>query len=590
VSRAGLPVRRRLLAEPAAARRYLAGCLALELVVTAMILAQAGLLARVLAGAAAGMGAAALAGAFGALLAVIVVRAAASHGSEVTALRAAAATKERLRSRLLRQALDLGPVWLSRQRSGEITTLATTGLDSLDPYFASYLPRLVLAVLVPVSVLVAIAAADWLSGLIVAVTLPLIPLFGVLIGVATKASTRRSWWQLAWLGGHFADVVAGLPTLKAFGRAKRQEQVIGRITEEYRVSVMANLRVAFLSALVLELAASVATALVAVEVGLRLLYGHLGYPTALFVLLLTPEAFLPLRNAAAAFHGSADGTAAAERVYQILDEQSAVPTPSAGTRVPDLRREAIRLEAVSLAYPGREPFVRDIDLCVRPGDRVTLRGSNGAGKTSLLFLLLKYLEPAAGRVLVGDAELAGVPPDEWRGQIGWLPQHPRLFPWPVLDNIALGRPGATLAQVERAAALAGAAAFIARLPRQYETVLDERALRLSAGERQKIALARLFLLDPALVLLDEPAAHLDQASAAELDQVLGRLSAGRTMIEVTHRVAGAAGSGRVLTVEGSRLTESDRPTEDELPVPAVLARGDDPPEPPADAGVPAVLA
>ena len=190
-----------------------------------------------------------------------------------------------------------------------------------------------------------------------------------------------------------------------------------------------------------------------------------------------------------------------------------------------------------MAYPGREPFLRGIDLCVGPGDRVTLRGSNGAGKTSLLFLLLKYLEPAAGRVLVGGTELAGLPAREWRGQIGWLPQHPRLFPWPVFDNIALGRPGATTAQVERAAALAGAAEFIGRLPQRYGTVLDERALRLSAGERQKIALARLFLVDPALILLDEPAAHLDQASAAELDVVLGQLSADRTVIEVTHRAA-----------------------------------------------------
>ncbi len=321
---------RRLLTECAAARGYLIACLVLGLTGTAMILAQAGLLARLLASAASGISAADLTGSLTALLAVVVVRAGANHGREVTALRAAAAIKERLRHRLVRRALERGPVWLAGQRSGEITALAVSGLDALDPYFASYLPQLVMAVCVPAVVLAAITAADWLSGLIVAVTLPVIPVFGVLIGLRTKAKTQRNWQLLATLSGHFTDVVRGLPTLKIFGRAKAQEEIIGRVTEEYRVGVMSALRLAFLSALVLELAASVATALVAVEVGLRLLYGHLGYSTALFVLLLTPEAFLPLRDAAARFHASAEGTAVAGRVFEILDEEERAPPGGLG--------------------------------------------------------------------------------------------------------------------------------------------------------------------------------------------------------------------------------------------------------------------
>ncbi len=310
---------RRLIAVSGRARGYLLVTALLGLVVSGLILAQAGLLAHVLASAAAGHGAVALRGSLLGLLAVVVGRAVTVQVGEVAALRGAAAVKERLRSRLARHALNLGPAWLGRQRPGEITTLAAAGLDSLDPYLARYLPQLVLALAVPAAVLVTVTSADWISGLIIVVTLPLIPLFAVLVGLQTKARTSRSWQLLARLSGHFLDVVQGLPTLKVFGRAAAQERLIADVTGEYRASVMATLRIAFLSALVLELSASLATALVAVEVGLRLLYAHLGYSTALLVLLLTPEAYLPLRNASAQFHASADGMTAAGRVFEILD-------------------------------------------------------------------------------------------------------------------------------------------------------------------------------------------------------------------------------------------------------------------------------
>ena len=312
-------VDRRLVRYAGAARAHLAVTLALGLVGTGLILAQAGLLARALAVAARGDVAAALSGTLAALLVVVAARAAVSYGGEVAALRAAATVKSQLRRALTARSLRLGPVWLGGQRAGEITTLSTKGLDGLDSYFARYLPQLVLAVLVPVAVLARVAVADWISAVVIAVTLPLIPVFAVLVGWHTKTQTRRQWRLLATLGGHFLDVVEGLPTLKVFGRAKAQEEVIAKVTEDYRAATMSTLRVAFLSALVLELSAAVATALVAVEVGLRLLYGHLGYETALLVLLLTPEAFLPLRAVGAQFHASMEGVAAAGRVFEILD-------------------------------------------------------------------------------------------------------------------------------------------------------------------------------------------------------------------------------------------------------------------------------
>ncbi len=560
------PAGRRLLAESAAARGYLIAALVLGLAVTGLIIAQAWLLASVLGGAAPGVAAltgtfvAPLVAPFVALLVVVVIRAAASFGSEVTASLAAAKVRERLRSRLLARVLGNGPAWLSAQPAGEITALATTGLDSLDPYFTRYLPQSLLAVAVPAAVLIAVTTADWLSGLIIAVTLPTIPVFAVLIGWQTKARTRQSWRLLARLSGHFLDVVQGLTTLKVFGQAKAQEQVIEQITDEYRVSVLATLRIAFLSALVLELAASVATALVAVEVGLRLLYGHLSYPTALFVLLLTPEAFLPVRAAAAQFHASADGKAAAGRVFEILDEERSLPAFPGSAPVPDLRTECIRLDDVCVSFAGRSaPALEHCDLIIRPGDRISLIGSNGAGKSTLLNLLLHYLEPTSGTVLAGDTDVAAVPGEAWRRQFGWLPQRPALFPWSVAENIGLGSALAARPAIERAARLAGADEFISELPDGYDTVLDERALRLSSGQRQKIALARLFCRDAPVMLLDEPTARLDQRSAAEIDAAIRAATAGRTVILVTHLGAGpgsdSAGSERVLLLADGRLTE-----------------------------------
>ncbi len=271
---------------------------------------------------------------------------------------------------------------------------------------------MVLAAAVPIAVLVTVTAADWVSGLIIAVTLPLIPVFAALVGLRTKASAARSWQLLARLSGHFLDVVQGLPTLKLFGRAAAQERVIGETTMRYRASVLATLKIAFLSSLVLELSASLATALVAVEVGLRLLYGHLGYPTALLVLLLTPEAYLPLRNLAAHYHASADGIAAAERAFGILDTPAAGLRPAAGgsAAVPDVRLEPLSFTGTTVVYPGRDrPVLAGLNLTVEPGDRIVMTGENGAGKTTLISLLLRFIEPTAGVIEVGGTDLADDP-------------------------------------------------------------------------------------------------------------------------------------------------------------------------------------
>jgi ATP-binding cassette subfamily C protein CydD len=580
------PLDPRLLRYSAAARGYLAVTVALGLAATGLILIQASLLARLLAGAATGTGLTVLGAALAALVGVLVARAAASYGGEVTALRAAAAVKSQLRRRLVDHALRLGPSWLARhqpqkaQMSGEVTTLATRGLDGLDAYFARYLPQLVLACLVPVAVLIRVGFADWISAVVIGVTLPLIPVFAILVGLHTKTVTRRQWRLLARLGGHFLDVVEGLPTLKLFGRGKPQAEVIGTVTEEYRAVTMSTLRVAFLSGFVLELAAALATALVAVEVGLRLLAGHMSYQTALLVLLLTPEAYLPLRAVGAQFHASTEGAAAARDVFEILDTPvpaatnantatAAPPRPAPG-RCVSLRDDTIRLSGVSLVYPGRDrPALSGVNLVVRPGDRITLAGPSGAGKSSLVALLLRFAEPTGGRIEVGGVDLTSIPVGEWRRQISWVPQQPYLFTTSVAANIALGQPEATPAAIARAAQAAGAAEFIESLPDGYATEVGERGLRLSSGQRQQIALARAFLRDAPLLLLDEPTAHLDAVSAVGLEEAIAALTVDRTVIQVTHSQNKTRDIGRLFTLDHGSLHQAPSPCL--APAPALLA-------------------
>ena len=552
----------RLLKQAGAARGYLAVTVGCGLAGAGLILLQAGLLSQALAGAAHGTGIAALSGTLIWLGVVLAGRAIAAGGGEAAALRAAAAVKSGLRRRLAAHALRLGPRWLGGQQAGEITTLTTRGLDGLDPYFARYLPQLVLAATVPLAVLSRVVFADWISALIIAVTLPLIPLFAALIGWHTQARTRRQWQLLARLGGHFLDVVAGLPTLKLFGRAGAQATVIRNVTGAHRTATMATLRVAFLSALALELVAALATALVAVETGLRLLTGHLSYQTALLILLLTPEAYLPLRNAGAEYHASTEGVAAAARAFEILDtpladQPARTGAGSAAAADFDLSRTDIVFRDVTLAYPGRErPALDAISLTIQPGEHIALTGPSGAGKSSLLALLLRFAVPDGGIITAGGAELAQLPADRWLAQMAWVPQHPHLFAMTVAGNIALGQPGAQRHDIVAAARIAGADDFIRRLPDGYDTALAEGAAVLSAGQRQKIALARAFLRRVPVVLLDEPAAHLDPASAARVSTALDDELADRTVVLVTHQPPRAGQSWRILALEHGRLASS----------------------------------
>jgi thiol reductant ABC exporter CydD subunit len=544
------PVDPRLLRHAPGARAGAVVTVGLSGLRAALAVAQALLLAHMLAAGFEGSGwGEPVRAPLGWLLAVVVLRSVLAAAQDVVSARAAAATKLDLRRAVLARLTELGPGWLSGHRGGELATLVGSGVESLDAWFRLYLPQLVLSVAVPGAVLVVLAATDWRSAVIMAVSVPLLPLFLALVGMHTRAQTERQWQALSGLGGHFLDVVTGLSTLRVFGRAQAQVGVLRRITTEHRLATMATLRTAFLSALVLELVATLAVAVVAVSLGFRLLQGQVTLETALMVLLLAPEAFLPLRAVGTAFHAALDGVVAAEAAFAVLEMQ-----------VPDLARGRLHaqpgrlvLEGVTVRRDGRAaPALDACRLDVQPGEHVALVGHSGAGKSTVLALLLGLLRPDQGRVLVDGTDLRDVDLEHWQSRVAWVPQAPYLFSASIADNIRLGRPDATDAEVREAAEAAHVAKFVDDLPHGYATLLGERGEGLSVGQQRRVALARAFLRDAPLVLLDEPTAGLDGHSESLVAAALERLCTGRTVVLATHRLELAGEDYRVVRLDGGR--------------------------------------
>lgn len=556
------PIDPRLLRYAGATRLFLGAVVVLGLAGAGLVVAQAMLIAEVVVGAfQRGLDGSGLRTELLLLVAVALGRGLVAWLTELAAHRASAAVKSELRRRLLERSAELGPQWLTGRRTGSLVALATRGVDALDDYFSRYLPQLGLAVVVPVAVLARVVTEDWVSAAIIVGTLPLIPVFMMLIGWATQARMDRQWRLLSRLSGHFLDVVAGLPTLKVFGRAKAQAESIRTITDEYRKATLRTLRIAFLSSFALELLATLSVALVAVSIGLRLVKGELDLYTGLVILVLAPEAYLPLRQVGAQYHAAAEGLSAAEEIFAVLE----TPLPTAGTaEVPGSLR--LELDGVTVRHPGRtQPSLESASLVVEAGETVAVTGPSGVGKSTLLHVLLGFATPDEGRVLVGPVgpgpagragesrgagavELASLSPERWREQIAWVPQQPYLFAGTIAENVRLARPGADVSAVHSALRDAGAYEFVAALPDGVETVLGEGGAGLSAGQRQRLALARAFLADRPLLLLDEPTAALDGETEAGIVDAVRRLAAGRTVVLVVHRPALLAVADRVVAL------------------------------------------
>ena len=519
-----------------------------------LAIVQAWLIARAIAGAFVdGEGVGELAAVLVVLAAVLAARALLAWAAEVVAQQISGAVKSRLRVTVMARAIALGPRWAAEQASSEVTLLVTRGLDALDAYYGRYLPQVALAVIVPLAVVACLFSVDLVAGLTVALTVPLIPVFMVLIGRMSATHRTRRWAALSRLAHRFADVVAGLPTLRAYGRAEAQVGILRRITDAYRTTTMATLRIAFLSALALELLATLSVALVAVGIGLRLAHGDLSLQTGLFALVLAPEAYLPLRRLGAEFHASEEGLEAAAAAFAILDEpvrgDADVRAGRAGL-VGVVAPSGIAVEAVSVRQPGRDIIApADVSFEVRSGEVVALTGPSGAGKSTLLAVVMGMIDPTGGRVVaIGVDRAARVPvseldPSAWRAMVAWVPQSPWLFAGTVADNVRLGAPSAADDAVDAALAAVG----LDEVP--ADLVLGELGKGLSSGQRRRIGIARALVRETPILLLDEPTAGLDEAAEATVMAAIRRAAdGGAAVVLVAHRPGAVAGADRTVEV------------------------------------------
>jgi ATP-binding cassette, subfamily C, bacterial CydCD len=489
------------------------------------------------------------------ILIIIAARAFLTWVNEISANTVAVKIKTDLRERLFNHILQLGPAYTRGQRTGELTTAAVEGIEALDAYYSQYLPQLVITALVPISILIVVFPIDLLSGVVMLVTAPLIPFFMIMIGRGAEIVTKRQYQTLSRLSAHFLDSLQGLTTLKLFGQSKAHAKNIAKASNQFRDTTLSVLRITFLSALALELLATLSTAVIAVEIGFRLLYARMDFLEAFFILVLAPEFYLPLRMLGARFHAGMSGTTAAKRIYEILDTPIVSSQRSAVSGQLSKVVSSIEFENVSYTYPGETtPALGNIDLTIQSGQHIALIGQSGAGKTTLANLLLGFVQPTSGIILINhQLPITNYP---LINSIAWVPQKPYLFHDTISANIRFGKPDATDEEMIEAAKAAHLHEFIETLPEKYETVIRESGARLSGGQAQRLALARAFLKNSPILILDEPTSSLDPETESLLEESTRRLMQGRTVITIAHRLNTIFRADQIIVLEKGRIVES----------------------------------
>jgi ATP-binding cassette subfamily C protein CydCD len=499
-----------------------------------------------------------------AILIIIMLRAGFAYATEIVANVAASKVKQDLQGRLYEHIINLGPNLLksahgtTETRTGELVNLALEGMDALETYFRQYLPQIALAAIIPCLVLFFVFPSDLISGLILLVTAPLIPLFMYLIGSAAEKLTRKQWQELSRMSAYFLDILQGLTTLKALGRSRDQITVIQKVSEQYRETTMRVLQVTFISALVLELIATLSTAVVAVEIGIRLLYGQLAFEQAFFLLLLAPEFYLPLRMLGTRFHAGMAGVEAANRIFQILDIPIIVDRSlmhSSQSSIEAIAPPSIQIKDLNFSYSGQPSALKNLSFEIPPGKITALVGESGAGKTTLTWLLMGFLQAQNGTIMVNGQPLDKMPVAVWRESLAWVPQNPYLFNDTILANIKLAKPDASQSDILKAAQLAHADEFIREMPMGYQTMVGEHGVRLSAGQVQRIALARAFLKDASFIVLDEATSHLDPEADMLIRDSLFSLAQRRTILVIAHHQATLSMAHQVITLSHGNIKQ-----------------------------------
>lgn len=489
------------------------------------------------------------------LVVIMIGRSAVVWFSEVTAHALATSIKADVRQRVLTCLLDLGPIYMRSQQTGELVNVLVEGIENLEPYFAKFLPHLCTAVLIPVIVLTWVFPIDLGTGMILLITAPLIPIFMILIGRRAEQLNKQQWETLSRLSAHFLDVLQGLTVLKIFGRSVEQIQVIGRMSAQFRDTTLGVLKIAFLSALVLELVATISTALVAVTIGLKLLYFHMEFTPAFFLLLLAPEFYSPLRQLGTHFHAGMAGVAAGERIFGILSI-GPKSVQDNGQELVSGDTVGIVFENIHYAYEGGErPALTGASFEIKAGQQVALVGESGSGKSTLASLLLLFMAPDQGHIYINGTSLSMIKQEEWLAHVAFVPQNPHLFARTVTDNICLGKEHAPLPAVIEAAKQAGAHDFIMALPQGYDTVVGEGGQGLSGGQGKRLAIARAFLQDAPFLILDEATAGLDPQSEAVIEEALTRLKVGRTVLVIAHRLTTVYHADSIVVINQGKVAE-----------------------------------
>jgi len=474
------------------------------------------------------------------------------------AFESAARIRQTLRSTLLERISALGPSWSQQQRTGSIASTLGEGVDAIETYFSAFLPQKIIIGVVPLAILVALFPSDWVSGLIMLITAPLIPIFMIIVGKGAEKISLKQWRKLSLMSAHFFDVIAGLTTLRQTNAARRQAEIIAAISENYRQTTMKVLRVAFLSSLVLEFLATISTAMVAVYVGFRLYYGDLAFLPGLFALLLAPEFFRPLRDLGAHYHARMDAIGATEGLLHILNTE--LPEQTAAQALSVVEPQEIRVENLGYQHP-EGGGIEDISFTLRRGETLAVVGSSGAGKTTLARLLLRFISPNRGKILIDGVDLSQLDLPEWQKQIGWLPQRPTLFAGSIADNICLAHPQASDTELKKAAQLAQADGFINGFAEGYATQLGDGGQGLSGGQVQRVAMARALLTAPPVMILDEPTSSLDSHTAHQMMSALVKAFPDSARLVITHDTSVAVMADRVVVLAQGRVIESGTPAE-----------------------------
>ncbi len=474
--------------------------------------------------------------------------------SEITAQTAASRIKKTLRDRLFRHIQNLGTAWTGRQSSGELASTATSGIEKLDTYYARFIPAAIHMGIVPPAIVLFVIGIDWISGLILLVTGPLIPVFMSFIGMKALDQSQKQWATLSRLSAFFLDSVQGLRTLKLFNHTTARQHQVEKMSDDFRKTTMGVLKIAFLSGFVLELFASIATALVAVEIGVRLIEGHIGFQLGLFVLLLAPEYYLPFRMFGAQHHAGMEGTEAAERIFEILETPAQTTFKESEKKAFPEPPYEITYHNVTFSYPGSTASIlRGCSFRLKSRSTTALVGRSGTGKTTLVRLLTGQYQPNSGSISVNGIPDLTLDQEEWLSKIAIVSQGIWLFDDTVLANLKIARPRASFEEVVEATKAAQAHEFIERLPEGYHTQLGEHAGRLSGGERQRLGIARALLRDAPLVILDEPSSALDPESEHQISRALETLLVNRTVLIIAHRLSTVRNADRILVLDKGNI-------------------------------------